>query len=363
MLDVSAIGIHDSFFDLGGHSLLAVRMLRRVADEIGDSVSLREFYVEPTIAGMVRRIFRLPGPGIATSAPPILKLRGGTKRPPLLYLNGQPAGAGLYALKLPRYLHPDQPVYVVRTPIFDGIVTPESLAATLIERIREELPNGPYVLAGNCFGAWIALEIARQLVTAGEQVPLVGLLHPVGRVRFPESFRVVRQLASLCGVPEEFEHGEFESPRAYTASIMKRILNELRQADSRRRIAIAAAVGRSVARYGRRQLARTIAGTAYEPPTIEAPDVSDVDEIEAHRRYWWDSLMAYTPREYSGRILVMWPREARGNHPWNPIHDWSHLSSDLEWRIVPGTHDSMVREHFEASAHALEESIEEALRA
>jgi amino acid adenylation domain-containing protein len=372
MLNVSEVGIDDSFFDLGGHSLIAVRMLRRVDDEVGDSVSLREFYLEPTIAAMSRKIYRLPAPGMPLGAPPVLKLRGGEKRPPLLYVNGQPPGAGLYALKLPRYLHPDQPVYIVRTPIFDAAVTPEDLAAQLIERIREAVPKGPYVLAGNCLGGWLALEMARQLVAAGERVPLVGILHPVGRVPVHGGFRLVRRLASLCGVPEDFDLGEFRNPRMYTASIMARTGHVLLRADSRRKIAIAAAVGRGVGRYAMRQVARATSivsknrhngAAGSESATTQAQHVPALNEIEVHRRYWWTAMMGYVPRKYPGRILVLWPRKERGTHPWDPAHDWRHLSSDIEWQVVPGTHDSMVREDFASSARALASSIEKAMTA
>jgi amino acid adenylation domain-containing protein len=370
MLDVSEIGMDDSFFDLGGHSLLAVRMLRRVADEVGDSVSLREFYLDPTIATMVRKIYRMPTAGMTLGAPPVLKLRGGEKRPPLFYVNGQPAGAGLYAFQLPRYLDADQPVYLVRTPIFDAPVTPENLAAQLIERIREAAPKGPYLLAGNCFGGWLALEIARQLVAAGERVPLVAILHPVGRVPVHEGFRVVRRLASLCGVPDDFDRGDFKNPRNYTTSIMARTADVVLRANSRRKIAIASAVGRGVGRYARRHVARATSmlsknrshAVASESATTQVQHVSTLNEIEVHRRYWWTAMMGYIPRKYSGRILVLWPREERGTHPWDPAHDWRHLSSDIEWRIVPGTHDSMVRDDFGASARVLASSIEEATR-
>jgi len=362
MLEVSEIGIDDSFFDLGGHSLLAVRMLRRVADEVGDSVSLREFYAEPTIAAMSRKIYRVPVPGVRLAAPPVLKLRGGDNRPPLFYLNGQPAGAGLYALKLPQYLHQDQPVYLVRTPIFDAAVSPEDLAAQLVERVREAVPNGPYVLAGNCFGGSLALEMAQQLVAAGERVPLVAILQPVGRIPVHRGFRLARRLASLSGVSEEFDLGEFRNPRQYIARILARTSDEVLRANGRRKIAIAAAVARGVGRNAmRRSSNHRSDGGASELTTKRPQDVTALNEIELHRRYWWTAMMGYVPREYSGRVLVLWPRKERGAHPWDPAHDWRHLSSDLEWRVVPGTHDSMVREDFETSARALGSSIEEAM--
>ena len=176
----------------------------------------------------------------------------------------------------------------------------------------------------------------------------------------------MRRLASLCGVPEDFDRGDFKTPRTYTTSIMARTGDELLRANSRRKIAIAAAVSRGVGRYAVRHFARAISRLSKKRSTeVESATqqhVSAENAIEAHRRYWWTAMMSYVPRKYPGRMLILWPQEERGTHPWDPAHDWRHLSSDLEWRIVPGTHDSMVREDFEASARALASSIEAAMR-
>ncbi|NKB84638.1 hypothetical protein HED51_22355 [Ochrobactrum grignonense] len=43
-------------------------------------------------------------------------------------------------------------------------------AKAYIDHIKSIQPLGPYLLAGHCFGAWIAYEIANQLVLSGEQV-------------------------------------------------------------------------------------------------------------------------------------------------------------------------------------------------
>ncbi len=52
LLSGRAVGIHDNFFSCGGHSLLAMRLVARVAAELGVDVSLRELFDEPTIAAM-----------------------------------------------------------------------------------------------------------------------------------------------------------------------------------------------------------------------------------------------------------------------------------------------------------------------
>lgn len=44
--------------------------------------------------------------------------------------------------------------------------------------MREVQPQGPYLIAGYCFGSWVAVEIARQLCDAGQQVNALFLIDP-----------------------------------------------------------------------------------------------------------------------------------------------------------------------------------------
>ena len=54
----------------------------------------------------------------------------------------------------------------------------EEAAASHVQHLRRLQPNGPYQLVGNCFGSWVAIEMARQLLAAGEQVAALLLVDP-----------------------------------------------------------------------------------------------------------------------------------------------------------------------------------------
>jgi acyl carrier protein len=56
LLEVDAIGVHDSFFDLGGHSLKAVQLLSRVRDTFDVELPAKDFFVAPSIANLAAAV-------------------------------------------------------------------------------------------------------------------------------------------------------------------------------------------------------------------------------------------------------------------------------------------------------------------
>jgi amino acid adenylation domain-containing protein len=367
LLEQPEVGITDSFFDLGGHSLLAVRMLQRVASDMGETVSLRALYDAPTIAAMAARMTGIATPGAIARASPILRLQKGGALPPLFYLHGQPPGGGRYSHALSDYLDAEQPIYIVRTPIFDAPVTVEGVAAELVERIRAEEPTGPYVLAGNCFGTWLALEIARQLVALGETVPLVAIMHPIAWIPLHRGYRTMRRLAVLGGVPETEHVTEAASASEYVRRMMTRIWEEQRRSSPRQHLGRLTRATRWVARQAisvtservATWLRRTPTSSPEEQAAANACHLSPEEQVAAHRGYWSDAWTIYKPRPYPGRVTMIWPAEVPGNPPWNPTASWVGLTPALDWRVVPGNHDTMMKQHFAFVAKELRACIEE----
>ena len=96
--------------------------------------------------------------------------------PPLFCMH---AGAGtvLYYHDLARALGPDQPIYGLQAQGLYGDLPPhagiEEMAAHYVREIRTVAPEGPYYLAGFCFGGLLSFAVAERLRREGSEVALL----------------------------------------------------------------------------------------------------------------------------------------------------------------------------------------------
>ena len=180
---VRPIGIHDNFFDLRGHSILALRLFDRIATSFKQTLSLATLYQAPTIEGLARIIRGEDGPRMFSS---LIPLRRGGARSPLYIISG--LGGNIVRFhNLARLLHPEQPVYALQPPGLDDsqpyLTRIEDMAAHYVRQIKNAQSQGPYFLAGYCFGGLVTFEMGRQLLAQGDEVALLALLDSPPRLQ------------------------------------------------------------------------------------------------------------------------------------------------------------------------------------
>ncbi|MFI4923758.1 MAG: amino acid adenylation domain-containing protein [Vicinamibacteria bacterium] len=179
LLGRAPIGIDEHFFEIGGHSLLAARLMDEIEKASGIALPLAALFADDTVAGLAERLRRR----VENDEAPLVVLHPDGARPPLVLLHGDLTGGGFYSRALARHLGPDQPMLVVHPhTLLTGAIPPTiaAMAEDRVRALRKVRPHGPYVLAGYCNGAYVAFEMARQLVAAGDDVPVCVLLeaHP-----------------------------------------------------------------------------------------------------------------------------------------------------------------------------------------
>jgi thioesterase domain-containing protein/acyl carrier protein len=193
VLKVKRVGLHDNFFGLGGHSLLAVRITVEIEKRAGMRLPLATLLQAPTIAELAEILRKSESTPSWSSLVP---LRASGTRPPLFFMHSH-GGNVLEYHALASMLEPDQPVYALQARGLDGNIAPdltmEKMASLYIEEMRTLQPEGPYYLAGFCFGGLLAMEAAQQLKAAGQEVALVAMIQTM----HPDAIRRRQGVAAL----------------------------------------------------------------------------------------------------------------------------------------------------------------------
>ncbi len=289
------IGPEDDFFDLGGHSLLLAALQQRIGHDLGRNVPMVELLYSPTIRQQAR-IIRGPEMGTPTLPPGVLAL--------------QQEGTGESVFWAHYLVGNLAQVIGNHHPFFSLGLTPEDfetfseapyleeIATCLVQKLRATQPEGPYVLGGLCVGGILAYEIAAQLTASGQKVSLVVLLDAPNPVYFEKSG------AWMLGPP-------------YFRYLAKRIA----------RIGVRKSIAKS------RDRLYSVLPRALRGRSVRTELKAANDAVEA-------AAIAYRPKEYTGRVLLLQPRE-RPPHidfliGWKKV-----ITGDLYTLEVEGHHDEL----------------------
>ncbi|MGA9527480.1 MAG: amino acid adenylation domain-containing protein [Terriglobales bacterium] len=192
VLRLREVGPDDDFFALGGHSIAAAELFAKIQRELGCAAPLGVLYEASTprlLAHVLNcgkkvadwqslvAINRPDKPFGALRSGPACETSSG--RLPLFLVHAAEGNILLYR-SLAAHLGPNQPVFGLQSAGLDGRSAIdarfEHVARKYVTEIRQVQPHGPYMLGGYCLGGTLALEMAQQLMEAGESVGLVALI-------------------------------------------------------------------------------------------------------------------------------------------------------------------------------------------
>jgi amino acid adenylation domain-containing protein len=174
VLGREVVGVRDNFFDLGGHSLLALRLTSRIEKEFGKKLTLTALIQAPTVEQMVRLVQQKDA-----AWSPLVALQAQGSKPPLFFVHGL-GGTVMRFHELARHMAPDQPFWCFQAQGIDGklpvLGQVDHMADLYLNHLRKAQPKGPYYLGGYSFGGLVALEMARRLADAGQEIRLLALV-------------------------------------------------------------------------------------------------------------------------------------------------------------------------------------------
>ncbi|MFT3835338.1 MAG: amino acid adenylation domain-containing protein [Micropruina sp.] len=179
VLGLDSVAADADFFALGGDSLSVLRLLGRLADDLGADIGLAEAFGRPTASGLADLIAG-EGRDRPDDFAEVLTLRTGGDRPPLFLL--PPAGGlGWCYTGLLTDLPSDLGVHTIQAP-GTGTGAPEpvadltALAGRQLAAIRTVVGDGPFHVAGWSLGGMAAHAVAALARGDGQQVGSVTLL-------------------------------------------------------------------------------------------------------------------------------------------------------------------------------------------
>jgi amino acid adenylation domain-containing protein len=172
-LDLRPIGVTDDFFSLGVTSIAAAQLFARVEQELGGRLPLGAIFQAPTVE---RLAALLAADTVETRWSSLVPIQPNGTKSPLFCVHGG-AGTILHLQPLARRLGPDQPFYGLQARGLYGhelpLTTVEEMSEHYLSELRTVQPHGPYFLAGYCFGAIVAFDMAHRLLDDGEEIALL----------------------------------------------------------------------------------------------------------------------------------------------------------------------------------------------
>ncbi|MET0396317.1 MAG: non-ribosomal peptide synthase/polyketide synthase, partial [Longimicrobiaceae bacterium] len=314
VLGTERVGATDDFFALGGHSMLAIRLLARVEAATGRRLPLAALFAAPTVERLARLL--RAEPDAAPASPLVLLHAGGTGTP--LFLVHAAGGSALPYEGLGRRVGADRPVYGLQARGLDGEAAPRDGIAAMAEdylaRVRGVQPRGPYLLGGWSMGGVVALEMARRLRAAGEQVALLALLDSVLAPPDAEPGDDLRPYVDFA------LHLGLDSGAVGVSGADARAMGHAERLDHVRRAALAAGLF---------------------PPDVGAERVASLFAVFRANAL---ALRRYVRGTYDGEVVLLQAAEGSASDP-SVRAAWEGVAAGgVRAHTLPGTHFSMLRE-------------------
>lgn len=325
VLDRHNVGVFENFFELGGDSFLGVRLIAGLRRLFGLDLTLADLFAAPTVATLAELVRCGRGDGNRSS---VVRLQAGSGREPLYAFHPLPGTVIRYA-NLARALGSDQPVWGVQARGLHPGETPHTSIGAMVDDYLAALdgvhPGGPWHLIGYSMGGVLAVEAARRLAAAGEEVGLVGLLDTNSRIDIDEDTDYATRILIRFGL--RLADVDVESLLALDP-----------EARTRRLLALGVAAGTLPADY----------------------DVARLRCMLEMYRHNGTALASHEIRPYPGPVVLFRASDqSMDEGPVDPLLGWGELAAEVDVVQVPGDHFHMMEPgNVEVLAGAVRERLQ-----
>lgn len=330
VLGISPIGVNDDFFRLGGQSLLAVHLMSKIGAVYGRKLPTALLFRNPTISQMAQTLRLSRG----DEWNPVVPLNTVADHLPAIFCVAGGGGSTLYYQSMAAALEENFRFFGLQLRGNDGLSQPhetvENVADELVSALTEIQPQGPYRLAGHCFGGVVAFEMARKLEARGDKVERLVIMDAPAPVGYSDQLNNIEHddiddadwLAKIAEVLAESAEIDLRIP-----------VDQIRQsADpttfTAEKIAAVGLLPTDAARdhlKGFMNVFQANSRARYRPASTIAADVTLLRAAQAHPDY-----------DYSANEIFRDPA-SKSSLGWNGLS-----SGHCQVHLVPGTHLTML---------------------
>jgi thioesterase domain-containing protein len=212
-------------------------------------------------------------------------------------------------------------VYGIQARGLDGRSEPhatvDAMATAYLEAIRARQPEGPYQLCGFSFGGLVALEMAKQLRTAGDEVSFLGMIDTLPNVRrWPFEVwllyvlrRLVRRALGLTTIP-------IRQWAPYLATHVSR---------------------------AHRLVTWRLRASNHASPILPTDSLGIPAHVGAVMQSAVGASARYRPTKYPGTLTLLRPAVSNPDFT-HPEIFWRRYAQELRILLIPGAHGSILSE-------------------
>ncbi|SHJ15698.1 thioesterase domain-containing protein, partial [Aquimarina spongiae] len=180
-LEASKISVTRSFFELGGHSLKATKLVYKIKEELGVTLSVVDIFSKPTIRELSQKMEKANIAAVHIDESVIL-LKESTNQLKNLFFIHDGGGDVQGYIQLSQWIQ-NYNCYGIRSNTLNDLhpvdLSIQDIAYDYIQILKTIQPEGPYTIIGWSLGGVIACEITKQLENAGEKVDKLILIDTV----------------------------------------------------------------------------------------------------------------------------------------------------------------------------------------
>ncbi|MDB5010564.1 MAG: amino acid adenylation protein, partial [Mucilaginibacter sp.] len=194
-LNLNISGVNDNFFELGGHSLMAVQMLSQFKKITGKTFQLGVLYQYSDIRSLAKFVDNDQPDIDSYDFKYLVPIKASGFKDPLYIVQGD-SGNILNFSNVIKHIDKEQPLYGLKAIGLDGLDAPfdnlTDIANHYIKEIVQHNPSGPYLLAGYSSGAYIVVEMRKQMISMGKEVKLLLIIDAdAGMTEYKNKYKLI----------------------------------------------------------------------------------------------------------------------------------------------------------------------------